>query len=203
MFQGVDGANICNKCIENGYRILVDNDMVAAAGRKGRSKAAPLRKEELLKPAEIKEFLDQYVIGQDAAKRYLSVAVYNHYKRLLYAPKEDEVELDKSNIVLVRAHGYGQDPDGPHDRQAAEGPLHDRGRHGAHRGRVRGRGCREHPLAAAAGGRLRRRAGPARHRLHRRDRQDRPQGGQPVDHARRLGRGCAAGAAEDPRRVRW
>ena len=108
MFQGMDGANICNKCIENGYRILLDNDMVAAEGRKGRSKAAPLKKEELLKPAQIKEFLDQYVIGQDAAKRYLSVAVYNHYKRLLYAPKENDVELDKSNIVLAGPTGTGK-----------------------------------------------------------------------------------------------
>ena len=106
MFQGVDGANICNKCIENGYRILVDNEV--ATDRKSRSKVVPFRKEELLKPAEIKEFLDQYVIGQDDAKRYLSVAVYNHYKRLLYAPKEDEVELDKSNIVLVGPTGTGK-----------------------------------------------------------------------------------------------
>ena len=106
MFQGADGANICNKCIENGYRILVDNEV--ATDRKSRSKAAPLKKEELLKPAQIKEFLDQYVIGQDAAKRYLSVAVYNHYKRLLYAPKENDVELDKSNIVLVGPTGTGK-----------------------------------------------------------------------------------------------
>ena len=107
MFQGVDGANICNKCIENGYRILVDND-VAADGKSRRSAVAPLKKEELLKPAQIKEFLDQYVIGQDAAKRYMSVAVYNHYKRLLYAPKENDVELDKSNIVLVGPTGTGK-----------------------------------------------------------------------------------------------
>ena len=99
MFQGSDGANICNKCIENGYKIIVDNDIASERGR--RPAAAPLKMEELLKPAQIKEFLDQYVIGQDAAKRYMSVAVYNHYKRLLYAPKEDEVEIDKSNIVLV------------------------------------------------------------------------------------------------------
>ena len=64
--------------------------------------------EELLKPAQIKEFRDQYVSGQDAAKRYMSVAVYNHYKRLLYAPKEDEVEIDKSNIVLVGPTGTGK-----------------------------------------------------------------------------------------------
>ena len=106
MFQGMDGANICNKCIENGYRILVDNEL--AAGAPARPSVAPLKKEELLKPAQIKEFLDQYVIGQDAAKRYLSVAVYNHYKRLLYAPKEDDVEIDKSNIVLVGPTGTGK-----------------------------------------------------------------------------------------------
>ena len=106
MFQGMDGANICNKCIENGYRILVDNEL--AAGAPARPSVAPLKKEELLKPAQIKEFLDQYVIGQDAAKRYLSVAVYNHYKRLLYAPKENDVELDKSNIVLVGPTGTGK-----------------------------------------------------------------------------------------------
>ena len=106
MFQGSDGANICNKCIENGYKIILDNDIASERGR--RPAAAPLKMEELLKPAQIKEFLDQYVIGQDAAKRYMSVAVYNHYKRLLYAPKEDEVEIDKSNIVLVGPTGTGK-----------------------------------------------------------------------------------------------
>ena len=108
MFQGADGASICNKCIENGYKILLDNDVAAAAGAGRAKKPAPLKMDALLKPAEIKSFLDQYVIGQDAAKRYLSVAVYNHYKRLLYAPKEDEVELDKSNIVLVGPTGTGK-----------------------------------------------------------------------------------------------
>ena len=105
MFQGMDGANICNKCIENGYKIIVENDV---ASEQRRAAAAPLKMEELLKPAQIKEFLDQYVIGQDAAKRYMSVAVYNHYKRLLYAPKEDEVEIEKSNIVLVGPTGTGK-----------------------------------------------------------------------------------------------
>ena len=105
MFQGMDGANICNKCIENGYKILIDNDMLAGR-RKGAE--ASFRKEDLLKPAQIKDFLDQYVIGQDAAKRYLSVAVYNHYKRLLHAPKKDEVEIDKSNVVLVGPTGTGK-----------------------------------------------------------------------------------------------
>ena len=106
MFQGIDGANICNKCIENGYRIIVENDVASERG--GSAAAAPLKMEELLMPAQIKDFLDQYVIGQDDAKRYMAVAVYNHYKRLLYAPKEDEVEIDKSNIVLVGPTGTGK-----------------------------------------------------------------------------------------------
>ncbi len=106
LFQGVDGANICNKCIENGYRMITENDLLPGRGK--RAAAEPLKREELLKPAQIKEFLDQYVIGQDEAKRYLSVAVYNHYKRLLYAPGADDVELDKSNVVLVGPTGTGK-----------------------------------------------------------------------------------------------
>ncbi len=103
MFQGADGANICDKCIESGHKILVDSEMTVR-----KHSAAPFRREDLLKPAQIKDFLDQYVIGQDAAKRYLSVAVYNHYKRLLHAPGENEVEIDKSNVVLVGPTGTGK-----------------------------------------------------------------------------------------------
>ena len=105
MFQGIDGANICNKCIENGYKIIVDNDIASERGR--RPAAAPLKMEELLKPAQIKEFLDQYVIGQDAAKRALSVAVYNHYKRICCGDGDD-VELGKSNILLLGPTGVGK-----------------------------------------------------------------------------------------------
>ena len=106
LFQGMNGATICNKCIENAYKILVENELVEQ-DKKARH-AATLKKEDLLKPLEIKNFLDQYVIGQDDAKRYMSVAVYNHYKRLMYAPKKDEVEIDKSNIVLVGPTGTGK-----------------------------------------------------------------------------------------------
>lgn len=101
MFTGSDGANICNECIERGYSILEET--------KPRKKHTPrLKMEELPKPREIKEFLDQYVIGQDAAKRYMSVAVYNHYKRLMHSDKAAEVEIDKSNIVLVGRTGTGK-----------------------------------------------------------------------------------------------
>ena len=87
------------------YKIIVENDV---ASEQRRAAAAPLKMEELLKTAQIKEFLDQYVIGQDDAKRYMAVAVYNHYKRLLYAPKDDDIELDKSNIILVGPTGTGK-----------------------------------------------------------------------------------------------
>ncbi len=104
LFQGLDGANICNKCVENGYKILLDNEVAT----KQRTSAAPLRHEDLMKPVQIKAFLDQWVIGQDDAKRAMSVAVYNHYKRLMATPKEGDVEIDKSNIVLVGPTGTGK-----------------------------------------------------------------------------------------------
>ena len=63
---------------------------------------------ELPKPKDIKDFLDQYVIGQDDAKRYLSVAVYNHYKRLLQPSSKDDVEIEKSNIIMVGSTGTGK-----------------------------------------------------------------------------------------------
>ena len=105
LFSGRAGANICNKCIEQGHVILHENDDVK---RGGKGVDAPVMK-ELLKPAQIKAFLDQYVIGQHAAKRYMSVAVYNHYKRLVAAAdKTSDVEIDKSNIILVGPTGTGK-----------------------------------------------------------------------------------------------
>ena len=91
--------------------MLIENDVLhdEAASRRKEKKNTSLKFEDLLKPNEIKEFLDQYVIGQDDAKRYMSVAVYNHYKRLLHASGEaSEVELDKSNILLVGPTGTGK-----------------------------------------------------------------------------------------------
>ena len=105
------GCNICSKCIAKGYQMLIENDVLhdEATSRRKEQKNTSLKFEDLLKPNEIKEFLDQYVIGQDDAKRYMSVAVYNHYKRLLHASGEaSEVELDKSNILLVGPTGTGK-----------------------------------------------------------------------------------------------
>ena len=102
---GLTGA-ICNECIESASQIL------AESGLPGRNRTAStdfkLDKGNLPKPKELKEFLDQYVIGQDDAKRHLSVAVYNHYKRLLQEKTDDGVEIEKSNIILVGPTGTGK-----------------------------------------------------------------------------------------------
>lgn len=111
LLSSFKGCNICSKCIAKGYQMLIENDVLhdEAASRRKEQKNTSLKFEDLLKPNEIKEFLDQYVIGQDDAKRYMSVAVYNHYKRLLHASGEaSEVELDKSNILLVGPTGTGK-----------------------------------------------------------------------------------------------
>ena len=103
MFSGMDNdVLICNECIEQGHQ------MVAALPKKSASKEDSLNMENLPTPAEIKEFLDLYVIGQDEAKRFLSVAVYNHYKRVLQEISNDDVEIEKSNILLVGSTGTGK-----------------------------------------------------------------------------------------------
>jgi ATP-dependent Clp protease ATP-binding subunit ClpX len=92
---------ICDSCSQQAYEIVQE-------AMKGTSDTSSLDLKELPKPIEIKEFLDQYVIGQDDAKRYLSVAVYNHYKRLLQKPGKDDVEIEKSNIIMVGSTGTGK-----------------------------------------------------------------------------------------------
>lgn len=104
LFSGQGGANICNKCIENGHTILME----AGSGAAKKKSDAGFDREKLLKPTQIKEFLDKHVIGQEASKRYISVAVYNHYKRLLNRQERSEVEIDKSNIVIVGPTGTGK-----------------------------------------------------------------------------------------------
>ena len=101
LITGVNGC-ICNECAERAYEI-VEETMEQKS-----KEAEKLSLEELPKPKEIKAFLDQYVIGQDDAKRYLSVAVYNHYKRLLQPKDKDEVEIEKSNIIMVGSTGTGK-----------------------------------------------------------------------------------------------
>ena len=103
LFSSEDGAMICDECIERGHQMVQE---MLAKEAKGRD-TDRLDLDHLPKPADIKAFLDQYVIGQDDAKRYLSVAVYNHYKRLLQ-PKDDGVEIEKSNIILVGSTGTGK-----------------------------------------------------------------------------------------------
>lgn len=98
----ISGPNsyICNECIDLCYELLeidgVEMNDVSQEGFK------------VPKPAEIRAFLDDYVIGQDSAKKYLSVAVYNHYKRVIYKDAHDDVELQKSNILVVGPTGVGK-----------------------------------------------------------------------------------------------
>ena len=107
MFQGVDGANICGACIEAGHKSLSEVGL-SVASPKAKAQKQGVAMSDVPKPKEIKEFLDKYVIGQDEAKRSIAVAVYNHYKRLTAVQNNDEVELDKSNIVLVGPTGTGK-----------------------------------------------------------------------------------------------
>lgn len=112
MFSGEDGTFICQECIELGHRMI--QQMLAENGSKA-DNLKDLNLETLPKPADIKAFLDLYVIGQDSAKKYLSVAVYNHYKRLLQTQFEhsdkdafDGVEIEKSNIIMIGSTGTGK-----------------------------------------------------------------------------------------------
>jgi ATP-dependent Clp protease ATP-binding subunit ClpX len=102
LFTGMKG-NICDQCIENAHVLLQE------ANGKGKTETAQsdLSTHKLYKPREVKEFLDQYVIGQDDAKKILSVAIYNHYKRLMLPPADD-VEIEKSNIIMVGETGTGK-----------------------------------------------------------------------------------------------
>ena len=102
-----NGAYICDECVKLCMSI-VDEDYVPKENNAGKSQPMPeLVQERLPKPAEIKANLDEYVIGQEEAKKVLSVAVYNHYKRILHAGKSD-VELKKSNILLIGPTGSGK-----------------------------------------------------------------------------------------------
>ncbi len=102
MISGISG-NICNYCIDQAQTITKDN-----GGKPNKSKGK--FNQQLLTPIEIKEGLDKYVIGQDDAKKVLSVAVYNHYKRINFESDKslDDVEIEKSNIIMVGRTGTGK-----------------------------------------------------------------------------------------------
>ncbi len=102
LITGLSG-NICDQCVQQAYEILQTSG--AIEDEKGKS-AFKLKK--VPKPTEIKKYLDEYIIGQDEAKRYLSVAVYNHYKRLQQPVDDNGVEIEKSNIIMVGSTGTGK-----------------------------------------------------------------------------------------------
>jgi ATP-dependent Clp protease ATP-binding subunit ClpX len=99
LIAGIEG-HICDRCAEQAHSIILEEMK--------RDSAFELDGMKLMKPLEIKEFLDQYVIGQDQAKKILAVAVYNHYKRLTQRVDDDETEIEKSNIILVGETGTGK-----------------------------------------------------------------------------------------------
>ena len=182
---------ICDECIELCNDIIREEGATADAARSDKNK--------LPTPHEIRQILDQYVIGQELAKKILSVAVYNHYKRLETSVKEDDVELAKSNILLIGPTGSGKTLLAQTLARLLDVPFVIADATTLDRGGLCRRGRREHHPEAAAEVRLRHRQGAARHRLHRRDRQDFAQERQPFDHPRRVRRGRAAGAAQADR----
>ena len=100
LINGISGC-ICDDCARQAYEIVKEQTG-------GKKTSFGLKQKDLPKPEDIKTFLDQYVIGQNDAKRYLSVSVYNHYKRIGQRPGKDDVELQKSNILMVGPTGCGK-----------------------------------------------------------------------------------------------
>ncbi len=106
LLKGPAGS-ICDECIIRGHEILMQA-MGGELGKIEKPKAKGFKMKQLPKPKDIKEHLDQYVIGQEEAKKYLSVAVYNHYKRLMQPEDKSGVEIEKSNIIMVGSTGTGK-----------------------------------------------------------------------------------------------
>lgn len=104
LITGLNGY-ICNDCAEQAYQIVHETMQASKSNGDGKF---DFNLSDLPKPKDIKAYLDQYVIGQDDAKRYLSVSVYNHYKRLAQQATDDGVEIEKSNIIMVGSTGTGK-----------------------------------------------------------------------------------------------
>ena len=103
LISGVSGF-ICEDCARQAYQIVQESGLSSVK----ESDTVKFKLKDVPKPREIKDYLDQYIIGQDEAKRYLSVAVYNHYKRLQQPKDDDGVEIEKSNIIMVGSTGTGK-----------------------------------------------------------------------------------------------
>ncbi|QIX60613.1 ATP-dependent Clp protease ATP-binding subunit ClpX [Hymenobacter lutimineralis] len=99
MISGIN-AHICERCVGQAQQILNEENKIRSSSK--------TPKFNLVKPREMKEYLDQYVVGQDEAKKVMSVAVYNHYKRLMQKPQKDDVVIEKSNIIMVGETGTGK-----------------------------------------------------------------------------------------------
>jgi len=102
LLSGIEG-HICNNCLQQGYEVVKEE--LGSSVSKGVSTSQQF---DLVKPKDLKAYLDQYVIGQEEAKKHLSVAVYNHYKRLMQPAHEDDVKIEKSNILMVGETGTGK-----------------------------------------------------------------------------------------------
>ena len=106
LITGLNGF-ICDQCAQQAYQIVCEAGL--GPGGKGKRKSKfDVAMSDVPKPMEIKDYLDQYIIGQDEAKKYLSVAVYNHYKRLQQPQDDSGVEIEKSNIIMVGSTGTGK-----------------------------------------------------------------------------------------------
>ena len=184
---------ICDECIDLCNEIIEEE----------LAEASELGLVELPKPKEIFDFLEQYVIGQEPAKKSLAVAVYNHYKRIQAGEPgrrhEEPVEIAKSNILLIGPTGCGKTYLAQTLAKMLNVPFAIADATALTEAGYVGEDVENILLKLIQAADYDVKKAETGHHLHRRGRQDRPQVGEPVDHPRRLRRGRAAGAAEDPR----
>ena len=185
------GVYICDECIDLCNEII-DEELTAAPDVRRRE--PPQAEGDLLGPERVRRRAGE---GQAHALRRRLQPLQAHTDRALR--RGERRRASEVEHPAARPDRLRQDPARPDAGEDPQRAVRDRRRDGADRSGLRRRGRREHPPEADPGRRLRRQEGGDRDHLHRRGRQDRAQGRQPVDHARRVGRGRAAGAAEDPR----